>query len=334
MKNFIITFLISFLSILCSAQDSLAVKHSTLSNIKFLKTEQLSKIMNKEEMRIQKGCIISYITKGEFELNKIFNDSTTSLKNENLIILCRSILQSEDLYHLHDSAGEQLFALLDKSDYDKSLFNQQDKFEYILLRMNHPLSRVLYAGGRFVEIGQKNKENLFTFIGTESFSPKTKKYFIEALYSLTVSQKNGEYINKRISHLNLDVNLMEYNDSLYKAFQKYKPLFENLEAIHTWKEMDKNDKLVQEMFESYHPIMFLQILSFNPSTVLESKKLSQLKQNALISIIKNADKNSFYSSYRLAYLIELLVDRNYSVRFLDAIMSKSEKDKFIMQLEE
>jgi hypothetical protein len=75
-------------------------------------------------------------------------------------------------------------------------------------------------------------------------------------------------------------------------------------------------------------------LSFNPSTVLESKKLCELKQNALMKIINNADSKSFYSSYRLAYLIELLVDRNYTVRFLDNLMTYERKQEFIRGLEE
>ena len=79
--------------------------------------------------------------------------------------------------------------------------------------------------------------------------------------------------------------------------------------------------------------MFLQLLSFNPSTVLESKELCELKQNALIEIIKNAETTSFYSTYRLAYLIELLIERNYIVRFLDQLMDKKGKNELINELE-
>ncbi|HTO16278.1 MAG TPA: hypothetical protein VLZ83_10920 [Edaphocola sp.] len=160
-----------------------------------------------------------------------------------------------------------------------------------------------------------------------------KKYWIEALYSLAVSDTNGKYINDKINGFEINDELKVYNDSLFKTFQLLKPSFERLNAIRTWKEMDKNYKAIYEMFENYHPIMFLQLLSFNPSTVLESKVLCELKQNALIEIIKNAETTSFYSTYRLAYLIELLIERNYTVRFLDQLMDKKGKNELINELE-
>ena len=54
--------------------------------------------------------------------------------------------------------------------------------------------------------------------------------------------------------------------------------------------MDKNYKRFMKCLKIIM-IMFL-ILSFNPSTVLESK-YCELKQNALIEIIKNAETTSF-----------------------------------------
>ena len=251
-----------------------------------------------------------------------------------MVELCISILQNENLYHLHDRAGIELAGLTESIELDKWLSSiNENRFEYILLRTNHLPDKVLYLGRDFSELNLGNQQAFFKIIGNDRLGQKTKKYFIEALYSLTIAQKTGEAIYKTLSELNLEDNLKECNDSLYQAFQQYKPQFERLDAIHTWKEMDKNTNAIKEMFENTHPIMFLQLLSFNPSTVLESKKLSQLKQDALIEIMNNADHESFYDTYRLAYLNELLVDRNYSVRFLDKVMSNKEKQDFIKELE-
>lgn len=191
----------------------------------------------------------------------------------------------------------------------------------------------MYPGSHFSGLDKEQIEKLSSIINLDKTQNQTKKYLIEALYSLAVSDTNGKYINDKINGFEINEELKVYNDSLFKTFQLLKPSFERLNAIRTWKEMDKNYKAIYEMFENYHPIMFLQLLSFNPSTVLESKVLCELKQNALIEIIKNAETTSFYSTYRLAYLIELLIERNYTVRFLDQLMDKKGKNELINELE-
>ena len=209
----------------------------------------------------------------------------------------------------------------------------ENKQGYVLLRINHPLSKILYSGGDFRELAYENMYEVFQILQKDIYGQKVKKYFIEALYSLATEQSTGHIIYGRLNAMQLHDDLKKYNDSLYVIFQKLKPVFVKLEAIRTWKEMDKNYKSLEELFSNPHPIMFIQILSENPSTVLESKKLCNLKQNALIKIIKNTNLESFYSSYRFAYLNELLIDENYSVRFLDKVMNRVEKRKFILDLE-
>lgn len=244
-------------------------------------------------------------------------------------------MENKNLYHLHDRAGAELTPLFESSSLNNYLLTvNRDNLEYVLLRINHSLSTVAFQGGKFKEPGLDIQNSFFKIIENNIYGPRTKIYFIEGLYSLCLNPETGFSINERLNRSNLDDNLKEYNDSLYHAFKKYKKELEGYETIRFYYGIDSLTNFIQKVFEDTHPIMFLQLLYFNPGLVVNVKELSQLKQNALMGLINNAKSISFFSSYRLAYLNELLLDANYSVRFLDNIMSNAGKQEFIKQLEE
>src|SRR5690625_494265 len=308
----------------CQAQKSDYIKLPHL-------TDKESAILNdKSDKEILYGDIVGHTTNGELELNEILT-ATNKITNQEKIDICIAILQNDNLYHLHDRAAIEISGKIDSINVYR--FGNQKNIDYIILRTSIQLNQVLYPGSHFSGLDKEQIEKLSSIINLDKTQNQTKKYLIEALYSLAVSDTNGKYINDKINGFEINDELKVYNDSLFKTFQLLKPSFERLNAIRTWKEMDKNYKAIYEMFENYHPIMFLQLLSFNPSTVLESKVLCELKQNALIEIIKNAETTSFYSTYRLAYLIELLIEKNYTVRFLDQLMDKKVKNELINELE-
>ena len=323
LKNIVFLIIILVLNISCQSQKNF--------NIPYLTNSELSSIFNKKEKEIYYGDIVFSTTKGEYKLNELLTDSNSILTDKNKIEICIVILKQDNLYHLHDRAAAEISSKIDTLNFENNFY--QECTDYIILRTNIQLNQVLYSGGNYRELDKEYIDKILKIINENEIKNQTKKYLIEALYSLVVSGTNGKYINDRINGFWVNDELKTYNDSLFKTYQSLKPSFESLDAIQTWKEMDKNYKAIYEMFENYHPIMFLQILSFNPSTVLESKELCELKQNALIETIKNAESKSFYSTYRLAYLTELLIERNYTVRFLDQLMDKSGNKELINELE-
>jgi len=298
-------------TISCQSQENVDIPYLTKS--------ELSSISNKKEKEIYYGDIVFSTTNGEYKLNEILTDSNSTLTDKSKIEICIAILQDDFLYHLHDKASSELSNVIDTLNLAQI---NQNKINYILLRSIIQLDEILYAGGRFVEIDKININKLLNIIQSEDAKYSTKKYMIESLYSICASDSNGIYINEQINRFNISRDIKNYNDSLYFIYKKFKPAFEKLDSIKTWMEMDKHKDDISKMFENYNPIMFIQFLSFNPSTVLESKKLCELKQNALIEIIKSSKSTSFYSTFRLTYLIELLIDNNYTVRFLDQLMNK------------
>ena len=309
-------------AISCRSQENI--------DIPYLTNSEISSISNKKEKEIYYGSIVFTTTKGEYKLNEILTDSTSILTDKNKIEICIAILQDDFLYHLHDKASSELSEIVHTLNLTGI---NQSRINYILLRSNIQFDEILYAGGRFVEIDRMKINKLLDIIQSEEAQFSTKKYMIESLYSICASDSAGNYINEQVNRFNINKEIKSYNDSLFSIYKKIKPTFERLDGINTWREMDRHKDDIREMFENYDPIMLIQLLSFNPSTVLESKKLCELKQNAIIEIIKNVENSSFYSTYRLAYLIELLIDNNYTVRFLDQLIDKNGIKELIEKLE-
>lgn len=287
-----------------------------------------SKLTNKTLVELQNGCFVDYITKGQQELENLLSNSK-KINEQQTFKLLVEILSRDNYFHLHNYAGQKLAEnnqyYLEKDSNGKS--------KYIKLRMNHSYEDVFKSGGEFYDLDEEKQNGLLRIIKENKETEQTQKYFIEALYSLTAKKENGERVHKEIRKNIQSEVIKNYNDSLYKTFKILKPTFEKLEKIATWMEMDKSKIDIRNLFENSHPIMFLQILSQNPSTVLNSNELSNLKHKALMQILSNTEPNSFYSSYKLIYLNELLLEDNYSVRFLNTIMTKKEKIEFIKQLE-
>jgi len=272
-----------------------------------------------------------YKTEGECKLNELLIKSNSSLTHQDKFEICIAILCHDNLYHLHDRAASEIYKIINITNISK--YVNQEKIDYILLRTNIQLSQILYPGGHFVELDKEHIDKFLNMIKSDKLQFRTKKFFIESLYSLCISEVNGKYIYDMINKFDIATELKNYNDNLFKAYQLLKPNFERLKNIRTWMEMDKNYIAIHMMFKYYHPIMFMQLLSFNPSTVLESKEICNLKQNALIGIIKNADTTSFYNTYRLIYLTELLIEENYTVRFLDQVMDEKGKKDLVDKFE-
>lgn len=325
-----IVILFWLITYICNSQTN-KVKIIVEEKLPFLDSIQNLAIKEKDLIELDKGCFVEYTTKGQQSLNALINDSTKFDKLQVAKLLIQ-ILTRDSYYHLHNFAGETL-SKKEMPDLVQGEIKNSSKSNYIQLRLNHSYEMVLKSGGDFYDLEFEQQKGLLKIISENGEREQTQKYFIEALYSLTAKKQNGDKIHNEIEKRIKSKVIKEYNDSLYNTFKKLKPTFEKLDTIKTWMEMDKCIADIKKLFQDSHPIMFFQILSQNPSTVLGSKELSSLKQKALMSIINNSDSSSFYSTYRLVYLNELLLNGNYTVRFLNTIMKSNEKSEFIKQLE-
>ena len=333
----ILIIIIPFLFIGCngSAQKIEEYKISSNDITSFLKNEDIIKIKNQKEAQIRNGCIITITTQGALELEKILDDSTYFKSVNDRKLFCISVIENRTLYHLHDIVGNHLSTLLKNDDKVDFIINNTNSssLDYCLMRTNHTIESVIIPGGYFLEPTLEVLTELMNRLCDNRLSISSKLYIMDGIYSLIFKQKTIKNIYSKISSLNIEKELLLYNDSLYNNCFKLKLQFEQLDKIHTWMEMDKNYKNIKTMLLNYQPTMFFQILCFNPSTVLDSKELCKLKETALISIIKNAKDNSFYDDMKYVYLNELLIDGNYIVRFLDGVMKRDSIPKYKLQIE-
>lgn len=301
----------------------------------FLKHGDLKKISDKKEVNVGGGCIVTSTTQGTLELEKIFNNSTYFKSLGDKKIFCIALIENKDLYHLHDLAGECLSKLLEKEDIVDFVKKNVNKtlIGYCLIRINHPMSSVMFPGGDFVELSEKEQAGIFAYLKNKYLDNSSKLYLIDGIYSLVFKKETIKNIHSEISLANIDKSLLEYNNSLFNKYKDLKAKFEDLDKIRTWMEMDKNYDNIKTMLINCHPAMFLQVLSFNPSTLLESTELCKLKEEKLIEIIENADKNSYYKHMKYTYMNELLIENNYTVRFLDRVIKKKSINKYRDEVE-
>ena len=246
-----------------------------------------------------------------------------------------SIIKNVNLYHLHDLAGYTLSEMLINEDSYSFLKENTDfySFNYCLIRLNHSVDSFLLQGGNLIELDSIKQIQLINYLNDQRLSRSTKIYIMDCLYSLIFKEQSGKYVHNKIAVSKIDRELLVHNDSLFDIFTKVKPGFEMLDNIKTWMEMDKKYIEIKEMLRDSQPIMFYQILSFNPSTVLESKELCKLKEKALSGIIRNSMKGSFYKDLKYAYLKELLIENNYAVRFLNGVMNRDNIPDYILTIE-
>jgi hypothetical protein len=310
-------------------------KNIVEKDILYLKSEDFKKICNKGEKKLQFGCIVESTTQGAFELGKILDDSVYFSSVDYKKNCCISIIKNVDLYHLHDLAGYTLSELLKNKDSYSFLKENTDSssFNYCLIRLSHSVDSVLLPGGHLIELDSMKQIQLINYLNDQRLNRSTKIYIMDCLYSLTFKEQSGKYIHNKVAVSKIYRELLLHNDSLFDIFTKVKHRFEMLDTIRTWMEMDKKYNEIRAMLIDPQPIMFYQILSFNPSTVLESKELCKLKEKALSGIIKNSMKGSFYKDLRYSYLNELLIDNNYTVRFLDGVMNRDNIPNYRLTIE-
>jgi len=301
----------------------------------FLKDKDVKKISNQQEVKIGDGCILTSTTQGALELEKILNSSTYFKSINDKKIFCISLIENRNLYHLHDIAGSYLSNLLENEDKVGFILNNTNKssVDYCLMQISHTIESVIPPGGPFFEPTLQKLTELTNRLNDNRLSINSKRYIIDGIYSLVFKQETIENIHSKISSFDIERGLLLYNDSLYNDCFNLKLQFEQLDKIETWMEMDKNYENIKTMLLNYQPVMFFQILCFNPSTVLYSKELCKLKETALMNIIKNAERYSFYKDLKYVYLNELLFYDNYVVRFLDGVMRKDAIPEYKMQIE-
>lgn len=323
MKQLIFLFAIVITTNFCLSQDV-----GSNRPFPFLKDSIFNKLIDKKDVSIRYGCLEDHTTVGEQELQRILYDSTITYGDKNDLL--ETVILTDTLYHLHNLAGQ----IIQLDDSLKLSIRKQKSSNYLILRSILSVeNEVSYRGGSFQELKPKKITEVLSLIANSETNDVAKKYFIEVLYSLTYKKETGKLITSSIDTFKINDSLKLYSKKLYNEFVIYNPIFEHLESIETWREMDRNKNNLKTLFTCNQPIMFFQILSQNPSTVLESKKLSRLKNDALLTIIVNAPLNSFFHDLRYFYLAEFLIDRNYSVRFLDKIMTIEEKEKYLKAME-
>lgn len=288
------------------------------------------RLSDKRSVEWVHGCFVEHTTSGAQAFTGVVKQ-LSPLTGEEKALLCIHLLENRYCYHLHDTAGK-ILKLYQKNNAIGEAINSSPESSYIRLRMNHPLEVVFRPGGNFFDLEKDKQDTLIQIIAGNRRNPAKQRYFMEALYSLTASAENGIRIHEAIQRAVSDREVSTYNDSLYEVYTRLKPLYERLEAISTWMEMDRNYDSLKRLFTDIHPIMFYQILSQNPSTVLGSRELSQLKHKAILALVNNAPAYSYYASYRLALLQEMLHSEAYSVRYLQTIMPATAIEKLSKQL--
>lgn len=311
----------TFVSIYCFGEN-------TGDTFSFLDSIVNARLSDKTEIQEQTGSFVEHSTVGEKELLRILTDSIFKEAEKNEFI--KLILLNRNLYHLHRVAGLEIRG----DDKLKADILQNVPNNYLKLRAIISIEdEIFYSGGDFHELKLEKIEEILTLINNPQIDDTIKKYFIETLYSLSSKAETGKMIYARIAEFNLNDLLKQYNSQLFQSFELYKPVYEQLHAITTWKEMDRNKDQLTKLFQCKQPIMFFQILSQNPSTVLGSKELSRLKNDAILNIIQTAETNSFFHDLRIFYFVQFLIERNYSIRFLETIMTEMEREKYLSNLE-
>lgn len=284
-------------------------------------------LANDQDRLILYGHIATHTTEGAYYMERLWELSDKNSEQWANIYL--DILARNEFYHLHNDAGKNLASLI---SFEEIIAKQdslpENSIPYILSRMVYSTSQVIGSRPLELSLGQINR--FVTLLSDENISSSDKVYFLNALYSCCFKTETGVLIDSLVRTSELDSNIVEHNAKLYGRYKNIKPKFDRLNEILTWKEMDKNLNEIEEFLQLTDPLLFYQILGFNPSTVLESKEFCQLKKETLLSILSQsyAGNQLFYASYINAFRPELLGYDFYTVRFLQKIMTKKEFLKF------
>lgn len=260
-----------------------------------------------------------YTTPGERAFSKIMDGEKYVKSDQDRISLCLKLLKDLKFYHLHDLAGFHIAKLVDsrlgfKDFFDTYLSTLSDyEIGYILVRMNQNCEDDFTEG---FTLNKEQEDQAIEYIKNERCSNSIKTYLLDYLYSVNSASDRGDLLFNKVKNLKLDLPILKYNDLLYQDYIKTKPLFERLDSIHTWMEMDKNISNIEVLLNYDSPLMFFQILSFNPSTVLESKTLCRRKIKTIKKLVFDAEPESFFSTYKLILRNELDLKDSYDIRFI------------------
>lgn len=304
----------------CSQANDTSKLSSPLPNLSMKDSKRLA---NDKDKRTQNGCIVTHTTEGAYYMDNLSKES--DMNSDQWATIYLDILTRNEFYHLHNDAGKNLADLKSL----KEIIAKQDSLPnnsiaYIFSRMVYSTSRVTDSRPREPSMDQINQ--FVKLLSDKNIKNSDKIYFLSALYSCSFKTETGVLIDSLVRNLELDSNMVEHNAKLYERYKNIKPKFEHLDKIRTWKEMDKNINEIDEFLQSTDPLLFYQILGFNPSTVLDSKEFCQLKKETLLSILSqnHSGDQLFYASYVNAFRPELLNYDFYTVRFLQKIMTEKE----------
>lgn len=276
-----------------------------------------------------------YTTPGERAFNKIIESDKYLKTPLEKIRFSLNILSSEKLYHLHDLAGVYLAEIVDKQisfdDFYNSYLKEKPFYEsgYVLTRMNQKCQDDFSDN---FTLNEEQENQILGYMQNDIIPITIKKYLLEYIYSINYKLQRGESLNAKIRSLNLDANIQEFNSALFRDYVLYKPVYEKLDSIHTWMEMDKNISSIKTFLNNKSLILFYQLLYFNPSTVLESKKLCRQKLKSIKSMVYSANRESYYYSYRLTFKNELDVKDNYDIRFIKNIYSRKKFNALLKRI--
>lgn len=321
----IITLIILILTLQgCSQPNNITGISKPLPHLSLKETKRLA---NDQDLMILYGDIASHTTEGADYLEKLVKDSSYS--SNQWVDIYLSILTRNEFYHLHNDAGRNLAYLKSL----KEIISRQDSLPlntiaYILSRMVYSTSQVTDSRPQELSIDQIN--SFMALLNEKRIDNSVKVYFLQALYSCSFKSETGLLIDSLVRNTDIDSSVLEHNTNLFERYKNLKPQFEQLDRIHTWKEMDQNVKEIDKFLRSSDPLLFYQILGFNPSTVLDSKEFCKLKKETLLKILTK-DYNGeqlFYASYINAFKPELLNYDFYTIRFLQEIMTREEFENF------
>jgi len=228
------------------------------------------------------GDIATHTTESAYYMAKLVEES--DINSDQWVNIYLDILTRNEFYHLHNDAGKNL---ADLKSFKEIIAKQdslpENSISYILSRMIYSTSQVTDSRPRELSIDQINR--FITLLSNKNISNTDKVYFLSALYSCSFKTETGALIDSLIRNTEVDFNVLEQNTKLFERYKNLKPQFERLDKIRTWKEMDRNKKEIEKFFQSTDPMLFYQILGFNPSTVLESKNFCELKKETLLSTL-------------------------------------------------
>lgn len=301
----------------------------------------LESIKSVEQVQYGSGCFVfdKYIGQIAYSIIRgSGEDVRYPFPNSRRIDLSLKILSDSKLIYLHEDAGRELSNMIgiqnEPVNISKAILpiakngfvnahamgviltSIQPKLEEEKFKINMDSIRKL-SPERFAKFHDSRDSTklhyLLILIQNNDILDETKKYIVEYLYSNFNSIEVGNNISSRIERSNASPEIKNYSELLYKEYVSSKPIFNTLNSIHTWKEMDKNKDKIGMALKIESPLIFKDAFSLSPSTLQESVNLRKQKSKYLISyILKYGKKSDSYFSYMANNAITELNQRIHS----------------------